>query len=112
MCNFIALKQRWKTEAVGVELKAYAQGLPFRILTFYNSVLFIIKIIFEFLQINIGSAHLPRYFHYYTALVQENKVLYREKQKKCSNAPLCVLLWPDGAQMGSNQVNSKMRSLC
>lgn len=77
-------EQRWKTKAVGVELKAYAQGLPFRILTFYNSsVLFIIKIIFEFLQINIGDGHLMRCFQNYAALVQENKVLYDEKQKEC-----------------------------
>lgn len=63
MCNIIALKQRWKTESVGAELKAYVQGLLFRILTFCsNSELLIIKMSFEFLQFNIGNAHLARYF--------------------------------------------------
>lgn len=41
MCNIIALKQRWKIEAVVVELKAYAQGLPFRILTFTTIVYYL-----------------------------------------------------------------------
>lgn len=66
MCNIIALKQRWKTESVGTELKAYTQGLLFRILTFCsNSELLIIKMSFEFLQFNVGNAHLARYFQSY-----------------------------------------------
>lgn len=63
MCNIIALKQRWKTEPVGAELKAYIQGLLFRILTFCsNTELLIIKMSFEFLLFNIDNAHLARYF--------------------------------------------------
>lgn len=62
MCNIIALKQRWKTKAVGAELKAYIQGLLFRILTFCsNSELLIRKMSFEFLLFNIDSAYLARY---------------------------------------------------